>query len=140
MGNQARAEEGMRLSVRLPNSQQSAAAARHTVNGAITRFVDSSLAENVQLLVSELVTNCLRHARLTDGGWIELNLELSPARVRVEVVDQGIGFEVPDIVRERSDQMAGWGLVLVNRLAKDWGVVNDGSTKVWFELDDGNFL
>jgi serine/threonine-protein kinase RsbW len=129
----------MRLSVRLPNSQQSAAAARHTVNGAITRFVDSALSEKVQLLVSELVTNSLRHARLHDDGWIELNLELSPSRVRVEVVDHGVGFEIPASIRERADQMAGWGLVLVSRLANDWGVVNDGVTKVWFELDDGNF-
>ena len=139
MVSEAQADGGMRLSVRLPNSQQSAAAARHTVNGAITRFVDAALSEKVQLLVSELVTNSLRHARLNNDGWIELNLELSQARLRVEVVDQGIGFEIPEVVRERSDQMAGWGFVLVNRLAKDWGVVNDGCTKVWFELDDGTF-
>jgi anti-sigma regulatory factor (Ser/Thr protein kinase) len=136
--NPAGTDEAMRLSLRLPNSQQSAAAARHTVNGAITRFVEPSLSEKVQLLVSELVTNSLRHAGLNNEGWIELTLELSPSRLRVEVVDQGVGFEIPEIVRERSDQMAGWGLLLVNRLANDWGVVNDGVTKVWFELDDGN--
>lgn len=139
MTNQARADEAMRLSLRLPNSQQSAAAARHTVNGAITGFVDPGLSEKVQLLVSELVTNSLRHARLHDEGWIELNLELSPSGLRVEVVDEGVGFEAPEVVQERSDQMAGWGLFLVSRLARDWGVVNDGVTKVWFEFDDGNF-
>ena len=136
--NRVQVDEPMQLTVRLPNTQRSAAAARHTVGGAINDFVRPDLAETVQLLVSELVTNSLRHARLRDEGWIELKLQLSPSTLRVEVIDAGVGFEVPETVKERADQMSGWGLVLVSRLAKDWGVVNDGATRVWFELEDGD--
>lgn len=128
-------DELTKLCLQLPNSKQSAAAARHSVGAILTSFVPESLSERVQLLVSELVTNALRHARQKEDAGIQLKLNLSPSKVRVEVEDKGVGFDPPDIPAQRADQMSGWGLVLVNRLAQDWGVVKDGRTVVWFELD-----
>lgn len=128
-------EEVTRLCLRLPGTHKSAAAARHSVGAVLTSFAPKSVSERVELLVSELVTNALRHARAKEDGAIKLKLNLTSSKVRVEVEDKGVGFDPPQKPAERSDQMAGWGLVLVNRLARDWGVVRDGSTVVWFELD-----
>lgn len=129
----------MELDLRLPNSRKSVAAARHSVGGVLDNFVPNPLLETVQLLVSELVTNSLRHAGLSDDDWIRLRLNLSSEILRVEVIDPGNGFDppevAPDVAEDVPEQMSGWGLVLVKRLSKRWGVDVNDWTKVWFELD-----
>jgi anti-sigma regulatory factor (Ser/Thr protein kinase) len=87
----------------------------------------------VQLLVSELITNSVRHAGLEAGGWIDLEVEVDPDAVRVTVTDPGEGFEVPHRAPQPGDPY-GWGLFLVRRVANRWGVSSDGHTRVWFEV------
>lgn len=123
------------LDLRLPNSRKSVAAARHSVGGVLDNFVPNPLLETVQLLVSELVTNSLRHAGLSEHDWVHVLLHLSPEILRVEVTDPGKGFNPPERADDVPEQMSGWGLVLVERLSKRWGVDINDATKVWFELD-----
>jgi anti-sigma regulatory factor (Ser/Thr protein kinase) len=82
------------------------------------------------LLVSELVTNALLHARSAPS----VELTHDGGRVRVDVVD-----ESPTIPRRRryaSDAVTGRGIALVETLASRWGSEREGSGKrVWFELD-----
>lgn len=94
--------------------------------------VGPPLLDDLRLLVTELVTNSVRHAR-SEGG-VGLAVCLSAKRVRVEVSDSGVGFH-PE--RRGGDRgvPGGWGLVLVERLADRWGVVRDGLTLVWLEID-----
>ncbi|HWC72060.1 MAG TPA: ATP-binding protein [Actinomycetota bacterium] len=90
--------------------------------------------EDARLLVSELVTNSLRHAGLRPDQQIEIALDLDQQRFRVEVVDPGRGFEL----RPRAAGTpagAGWGLSLVAQLASRWGASSDGVTNVWFEIE-----
>jgi anti-sigma regulatory factor (Ser/Thr protein kinase) len=93
--------------------------------------------DDARLLVSELVTNSLRHAALTPDQSIELTLEVDAEVLRAEVRDPGEGFvhepRAPD-----PEGATGWGLFLVSRLASSWGVQRDGSTRVWFELPIGS--
>lgn len=96
--------------------------------------VSPQTLEDLRLLVSELVTNSVRHAGLHDSQTIELKVKLSEDTVRVEVNDQGSGFE-PAPRSAQSDVESGWGLYLVSRLSDRWGVTSDGVTRVWFELD-----
>jgi len=95
---------------------------------------DDVLMNNLRLLVSELVTNSVRHAGLDERSRISLHIETTPAIVRVEVSDPGPGFapSVPDL---RISQESGWGLYLVDELADRWGVEADRGTCVWFEID-----
>ena len=90
--------------------------------------------EDLRLLVSELVTNSVRHAGLGPSQTIELKVTLSGETVRVEVNDQGGGFD-PSPRTEQSQDESGWGLYLVSRLSDRWGVTNDGVTRVWFEVN-----
>ena len=88
---------------------------------------DREAVENSSLVVSELVTNALKHGR----GAISLMLRLQDHRLLVEVTDQG---DHPErVARRRSGPDGGWGLHLVDALATRWGVY-EGTTHVWAEI------
>ena len=64
---------------------------------------------------------------------IEIELRGTPTGLRAEVTDTGPGFAPRERDRDL-DEPGGWGLVLVESIAKRWGVERDGGTRVWFEL------
>jgi anti-sigma regulatory factor (Ser/Thr protein kinase) len=89
---------------------------------------------DVRLLVSELVTNSVRHSGSGPPESVGLDVAVDSDTIRVEVRDPGSGFEprARDVDRNRP---GGWGLYLVDRLADRWGVVRNHFTRVWFEID-----
>jgi len=91
---------------------------------------------DAELLVSELVTNCVRHARLPAGRPISFVLAVAPEHLRVEVIDAGQGFSRLTSTGADGEGASGWGLLLVEQLADDWGVSRGatGETTVWFEM------
>jgi anti-sigma regulatory factor (Ser/Thr protein kinase) len=95
--------------------------------------LDTSVAFDVRLLVSELVTNSVQHAQVGAEDSMVLAVSFTDATVRVEVRDDGPGFE-PPASPPPEDADAGWGLFLVEQLADSWGVSEDGKA-VWFEIE-----
>ena len=94
------------------------------------------MLDQAMLLVSELVTNSVRHGGLRPDQEIEVTVRASPHHLRVEVVEPGEGFELaPTRLPRRGIPAGGWGLYLVDRLSSAWGVEGSGVTKVWFEMD-----
>ena len=93
--------------------------------------VPEPLVERAELLVSEVVTNAVRHADLDPDDRIEVHVHGSPSTLRVDVIDPGPGF---DPVGRRPRLSGGWGMWLLDRLATRWGVERDGNTRVWFEV------
>jgi two-component sensor histidine kinase len=92
--------------------------------------------ETLRLLVTELVSNSVRH---TDCDSLTLRVAVGKAAVLTEVADDAPGFDAGAALEaERAEVRnadTGWGLFLVQRLARDWGVTEDGRSKrVWFEL------
>jgi anti-sigma regulatory factor (Ser/Thr protein kinase) len=94
--------------------------------------VDASVAFDVRLLVSELVTNSVQHAQVAAEDSIVLQIAIRDDNVRVTVRDDGPGFQ-PPTTPPPEDADAGWGLFLVGQLADSWGV-NDEDKGVWFEI------
>ncbi|KUN21523.1 ATPase [Streptomyces antibioticus] len=89
-------------------------------------------AEDVLLVVSELVTNACLHAEGPDELWIACDNKV----IRVEVSDRGTGQPAPR-TPHRAGRPGGHGMFIVQRLCLDWGVIrNPGATgkKVWAEL------
>ncbi len=118
------------LSMSLGNGPEAAAEARRAI-GKLRADLDPPLMETLRLLVSELVTNSVRH---TAADSVTLRVAVGKAAVLAEVADTGPGFD-PECVGQPGDHNGGWGLFMVERLANSWGVKHDGPSKrVWFEL------
>jgi anti-sigma regulatory factor (Ser/Thr protein kinase) len=121
------------MEVELASAADSAAEARHALSELSGR-VPAERLRDVRLLVSELVTNAIRHADLAPDEGIRLIVEESAAGLRVEVHDPGRGFDWTG--RDRgAEEPGGWGLYLVETLADRWGVDRNDVTTVWFEVD-----
>ena len=122
------------LSLELPATQQSPRAAREAVD-SLPLSNDLEATFNLRLLVTELVTNSVRHAGLSPQDTITLDVWLAAGHVRVEVGDHGPGFP-PPALRDLPSGTSGRGLFLVDALADRWGTDGDhGRSQVWFEID-----
>jgi anti-sigma regulatory factor (Ser/Thr protein kinase) len=96
-----------------------------------------SVQDDIALLVTELVTNAVRHGGATTDRPLQVEFRRQADRVRVEVVDPGTSFE-PPAPPTSGDASGGWGLFLVDQLAERWGVrPARAGTCVWFELPAG---
>src|SRR3954452_19019738 len=121
------------ITVQFDRGPAAASAARSALMPLDDRLEPSAL-DDIRLLVSELVTNSVRHATDDGDGTVGLEVDLAADRVRVEVSDGGRGFEPTPRIADRS-QPGGWGLYLVDQLADRWGVKRQGATRAWFEMD-----
>jgi anti-sigma regulatory factor (Ser/Thr protein kinase) len=110
---------------------------------AMARSAATSLApalpperlSDIVLLVSELVTNSVRHAGLTPADSVEMRVGIDEGAVRVEVQDPGPGF-VALLQNPHPSRGSGWGLHLVDLVADRWGVdTKKRETVAWFEID-----
>ncbi len=121
----------MRFTVCLPPATRSIGIARHALD-RLSCELDEATLRNARLLVSELVTNAVRHARMAPDERIVLAARLEPDFARIEIRDTGRGFD-PDVRAEAR----GYGLRLTDMLATRWGVDRDetAGTRVWFEVD-----
>ena len=133
-GSRVERQDPNGLRMRLGSGPDAAAEARRAL-AKLRAELDPPLMETLRLLVTELVTNSVRH---TDCDSLTLRIAVGKAAVLTEVADEAPGFDLGSVVTSESaahDPNAGWGLFLVERLARRWGVKEDGSTKrVWFEL------
>ncbi|MGW7048478.1 ATP-binding protein [Streptomyces avermitilis] len=89
-------------------------------------------AEDVLLVVSELVTNACLHAEGPDDLWISCDNKV----LRIEVSDKGAGQPAPR-TPHRAGRPGGHGMFIVQRLCLDWGVVRTSGAAgktVWAEL------
>lgn len=117
------------LAFRLPAVSDSIPLARREVD-RLASEVDEEQLEVLRLLVSEMVSNSIRHAEGSRS--VEVRVRLGRRSIRLEVEDRGPGFRPP---RAAPSASGGWGLVIVDRLARRWGVRSGPKTTVWLELD-----
>jgi len=108
--------------------------ARAAVNELLGERLDREWLFGVGVLVSEVVTNAVRHGGADRNRTVVVHVALAYEVLRVEVCDQGLGFTPPRNPRPRS-QGGGIGLVLLDRMSSRWGVALDDGTCVWFERD-----
>jgi anti-sigma regulatory factor (Ser/Thr protein kinase) len=96
--------------------------------------VDDDLVERGRLVVTELMTNSVRHARLTPVQQIDLRVSARRDLLRLEVIDDGDGFDLAATRCHPNQSPGGWGLGIVAQLTDRWGVDLSHSTRVWCEF------
>jgi len=117
----------------LPTAGRSPGVARQVARDALTSWRLTHLTDTAVLLISELVTNAVLHAR-ADGSGLALLLEIRGRRLRIEVYDGDLRGPRPRVPSGLDE--SGFGFVLVNSLADNWGVRKTAAGKVvWAELD-----
>lgn len=88
------------------------------------------LLDTAQLLLTELLSNALRHSETP----LLVAAALKDGRLRVDVTDSG--HRMPKLRQAGPDETAGRGLQLVDSLSSSWGVTPlEHGKRVWFELD-----
>lgn len=119
----------MRHTRSFEHTPESVPAARHFAR-EVVRGSAAEVVEAIELMVSELVTNCIRH---TDSGF-DLAIALSSEQIRVEVTDRGVGE--PGMRSPGPSDPTGRGLRIVDMLSTDWGREQrpGGGKTVWLTL------
>jgi anti-sigma regulatory factor (Ser/Thr protein kinase) len=110
-----------------------ASCARHAVREALSGELPERKLDDVELLVSELATNSIRHAGCDEGAEISMEADVRDDCIRLRLCDEGAGF---DHVEPQADlsRGGGFGLMLVDKLADRWGVARNDGFCVWFEV------
>ena len=121
------------IDLRLASVAESVPYARDALED-LTGLASQASLEDARLLVSELVTNSIRHGHLSIDQDIELRADVEGDMLHVEVCDPGGAFALQPSIAGMHVRDAGWGLFLVRLLSQRWGVSADGSTLVWFDI------
>ena len=119
------------LSFELAGGPYAVTAARLALS-ELDELVDETQAFDVRLLVSELVTNSVKHADAGPDDSIALTLTIDDDLIRCEVRDPGPGFQPPKVETEDGSDR-GWGLFFVEQISDRWGV-EPSEARVWFEI------
>lgn len=121
-----------RVHVRLESGPEAPARARDAL-APLRRAVGDDCLQVLELVVSELVTNSVRHAGGEPGDPVEVSVHCTDRTVRVAVTDTGAGFD-PGHRGRAGGGPGGWGLYLVAELADRWWVESGGHTRVVAEV------
>ena len=118
-----------RREVRLPLDVQAPAAARAVVAGVL----GPRASDDVQLLVSELVSNSVRHSGAGPDSDLVLRVAYWPSAIRVDVEDGGTGGS---IAARAPGADGGFGMTIVRAISERWGVerIATGGTRVWAQI------
>jgi len=107
--------------------------ARAWLSGLASGLIDEARRADLQLVVTELVTNAVRHG--APGGRMLVAATPKPEFLCVQVTDEGPGL-VPRPGAMASDENGGFGLFIVEQLTRRWGMTRENRrTRVWFEFD-----
>jgi serine/threonine-protein kinase RsbW len=118
------------LSFTIAPASHSAPQARAALRTMMGRWATEALRDDASLLLTELVSNGVIHARSTMQVYLTMDEDL----LRAEVRDTSPSAPV----HRDPDEYGGRGVLILNALASSWGVVGhpgEGKT-VWFELEN----
>ena len=125
---------GAPISIGIPGGADAPRRARSLTSPHLTHAC-SAIASDAQLIISELVTNSVRHGGVEADRMVTIDLALLEGYLRITVTDPGCDVE-PQLLTENADGLGGHGLRLLDRLSAAWGVGRDavGATQVWCDL------
>jgi serine/threonine-protein kinase RsbW len=119
---------------RLPFSTTASGEARRLSRQFLQSRLDEDRAVEFLVMVSELVSNAVRHGEPEPDGGIGLRLEGETGVARAVITDAAPEFTFDRDTFERADRNH-FGLLVIDKLADRWGLSLDGKKAVWFEVD-----
>jgi anti-sigma regulatory factor (Ser/Thr protein kinase) len=123
----------MPFQITVPAGPAAPATARRALTHWLNVHTTNGLLSDAPLVVSELVTNSLRHAGLPAAAAVRVSAALADDVLRIEVEDGGTSGAV--VRREPNrDRGGGFGLNIIDALALRWGVERADGTLVWVEF------
>ncbi|RJK94837.1 ATP-binding protein [Vallicoccus soli] len=133
------ASEGVVLTstVLVPFTASSVGAARRELSSELrARHVPEHVVDDAVLVLSEILSNALKHARPLPSGRLRVRWTTTPRSVQVAVTDGGAPTR-PHAGTSTMSATGGRGLGIVDDLASDWGVLDEaGTITVWAVVDD----
>jgi anti-sigma regulatory factor (Ser/Thr protein kinase) len=122
-----------RREFRLSAHPSSVSEARRLMAEIAEGLVDDSRQAELQLVLSEVVSNAIRHGSSTEP--IVLAVTPKEEFLCVQVTDAGSGL-APRPRATIPDENGGWGFFLIEFLTRRWGMTRENRrTRVWFEFD-----
>jgi len=133
--SQGRARLRASETIALRWSTRSAGDARHRIGAALRqRGLPETFIADAALVVSEMVSNAIRHARPRADGQLRMAWQLDDHHLRLEVTDGG-GDTEPSMRAAGADEIGGRGLAMVGAVSLEWGVRRKGrESTVWVLL------
>ncbi|EFL22564.1 putative regulatory protein [Streptomyces himastatinicus ATCC 53653] len=114
------ADHERRDTFRVSKRRRNVPIARTRVRKALANWgVDADLADDITLSADELLSNAIRHCRVTFAQ-IEISVSVRAGDLLLEVTDPD-GDKLPELRAPSSDEEGGRGLYLVAKLADEWG-------------------
>ncbi|MGH3326313.1 MAG: ATP-binding protein [Streptomycetales bacterium] len=119
----------------LPHSSTSVRSARRRLAGDLrAQAVEDGVVDDAVLVISELLSNALKHARPLESGKVRAAWNVRNGTLEVEVTDGG-GPTYPRTPAPSVSGLGGRGLSIVASLSSDWGVrEGEGEITVWAAL------
>jgi anti-sigma regulatory factor (Ser/Thr protein kinase) len=124
------------IDVQLEGGANAPGEARRLIRSRLGPLLSEEEAFELELLVTELVTNAVRHGGMGEGRRVGLVMRVAGDSLRLEVRDSGPGFKAADRPHPRDFEQGGggFGLVLLDRFARRWGVDRSGGARVWADI------
>ena len=124
------------IDVELEGGADAPGQARRLIRSELAPHLSEEEAFELELLVTELVTNAVLHGGMGDRRRVGLRLCIDGEILRLEVRDSGPGFRPASRPHPRDFEQGGggFGLVLLDRFAREWGVERSRGARVWADI------
>jgi serine/threonine-protein kinase RsbW len=115
----------MQLGLDLPDTGASVPLCRRTLGFLLRELeVDDLRVQDIEMALTEAISNVVRHAYDHPGNRYRVRVQLFTDRVLLRVEDRGRGFNRAEVPLPDGEQVGGWGLWLIEKLASRANIRN----------------
>jgi serine/threonine-protein kinase RsbW len=127
--------QGVTRSVTVPHERHGVSLARHAIADELAAAgVSDDERQDAMLVVSELVSNSVKHAASLPGGEVRVHWEVADDCLHLEITDGGAATR-PNAVVASFSALGGRGLDIVRTVSSQWGVTQEAdSVTVWADV------
>ena len=124
------------FAVEVPSNEVAPEHVRRELRERSSGSLDPSLRHDLELLLTEVVTNAVQHGSDPDDETISVRVRTAGTSASASVTDSGDGFDPRQVGATPHHEPGGFGLLMLDRLSARWGAERSGGGfRVWFQLN-----